>query len=481
MNKRKRFSLILILLFLSTAFLAFTMMRPLGIVNSEVPIDSVNSTGISVSASSDQIHELWNQTWGTGNTTTGVGMAMGGNYIYQVGHIYLGTGVGFYAFITKYDAMGNLNWSQLYNSTNYDKFYDVAIDNNGDICVGGYLQNGSDSDVLIVKYNAENTQLWNSSWDSGFQEHDEAYEIVVDAANNIYVAGILYNSSINNNDGLLLKFNPNGEVVWNQTWSGIANDDRWENIAIDGNSLYLVGTTKSIGAGMEDVLLAKYDLDGQLIWNHTWGGDQNDRGYGIAVDGAHNIVITGNTWSSGAGESDAFIAKYSSAGDFFWAEMAGGAFQDYSYDVAVDNRNDIYIAGGTEPHDTGMLVQFEGLIIKFDSMGHQLWNTTWGTLANNVKSNGIVYASDSSLYLSGRYYNETLGQNDAIILKFFVETRPRGGIPGFQLLWVITSLDLLVVVVMMLGNLNLLFNKKSRVYFFFTSILPMKWSREALI
>jgi hypothetical protein len=463
MNKRKIFSLVLIILILSTTFLAITMIWPLGILNSEVAIDSGNPGDISVSASPDEIHELWNRTWGTGDTTTGVGLAMGVNFIYEVGHIYLGTGVGFYAFIAKYDALGKCNWSQLYNSTKYDKFYGVAIDYSGDICVGGYLKNGSDSDVLIVKYNAENTQLWNCSWDSGFQEHDETYGIVVDASNNIYLAGLLYNSSISNNDGLLLKFNPNGEVVWNQTWSGIANADRWEDIAIDGNSLYLVGTTSSIGAGMDDVIVAKYDLDGELIWNHTWGGDQNDRGYGIAVDGAHNIVITGRTWSSGAGESDAFIAKYSSAGTFLWAETAGGAFLDCSYSITVDNRNDIYIAGGTEPYDTGMIVDYEGLIIKFDSTGQQLWNTTWGTVANKIESNDILYDSDSHLYVSGKYYNETLVQNDAMLLKFFVETRPSVGIPSFQLLLVVISLGLLVGVALVLGNSNRLLNKKNRV------------------
>ncbi len=63
-------------------------------------------------------------------------------------------------------------------------------------------------------------------------------------------------------------------------------------------------------AGADDAFIAKYDSAGTSLLNITWGGSYGDSGNGIALDGSGNIYITGYTNSFGAGQYDAFIAKY---------------------------------------------------------------------------------------------------------------------------------------------------------------------------
>jgi hypothetical protein len=39
-----------------------------------------------------------------------------------------------------------------------------------------------------------------------------------------------------------------------------------------------------------DAFLVKYDVDGNQLWNTTWGGPDGDRGRGIAVNGIFSIA-----------------------------------------------------------------------------------------------------------------------------------------------------------------------------------------------
>ena len=96
------------------------------------------------------------------------------------------------------------------------------------------------------------------------------------------------------------------------------------------------------------------------------GKNKSDEGYSIAVDGSGNIYVTGYLTNSqfptpagvdfdpGAGteilnsngESDIFIAKYDSNGNYKWAKNIGGTSNDEGKGIAVDNSSGyVYITG----------------------------------------------------------------------------------------------------------------------------------------
>jgi hypothetical protein len=91
---------------------------------------------------------------------------------------------------------------------------------------------------------------------------------------------------------------------WYKTWGG-SSSDYGKGIALDASeNAFITGSTFSFGAGLGDAFLVKYDSSRNLLWNKTWGGSYDDRGYGIALDASENAFITGSTFSFGAGDSD---------------------------------------------------------------------------------------------------------------------------------------------------------------------------------
>ena len=124
-----------------------------------------------------------------------------------------------------------------------------------------------------------------------------------------------------------------GSQLWNTTWGGTGYE-KGKAVAIASDGVYVAGYTWSFGAGGYDAFLVKYDTDGSQLWNTTWGGASNELGYGVAVAG-DGVYFTGSTESFGAGDSDALLVKYDSGGNQLWNTTWGEADTEYGSSVAV--------------------------------------------------------------------------------------------------------------------------------------------------
>jgi hypothetical protein len=139
----------------------------------------------------------------------------------------------------------------------------------------------------------------------------------------------------------------------------------------DGN-VYAAGLTNSPSfpgtsaapSGASDLFVTKFSPTGEILYTRLIGGSTFDDAYGIAVDIAGNIYVTGDTGSSdfpivngfqtiyGGGFSDAFILKLDPAGDIVYSSYLGGlGGNDAGNAIVVDNNGNAYIAGRTDSAD----------------------------------------------------------------------------------------------------------------------------------
>jgi len=101
-------------------------------------------------------------------------------------------------------------------------------------------------------------------------------------------------------------------LQWDRLWGGASSDVAW-GVAVspDGNHVYIAGYAHSFGAGNGDAFLAKYTSAGSIVWDELWGGTGYDYEHSIvASPGGDSVYIAGGTWSFGAGYNDAFLARY---------------------------------------------------------------------------------------------------------------------------------------------------------------------------
>ena len=191
----------------------------------------------------------------------------------------------------KYDKDGTEQWAATFNGQDdlVDEAVAIAVDKNGNVYVTGEsYSSASTSDFVLVKYNSEGTEQWAKRYSGTHNLEDEPRDLALDQNGNIFVGGTI--NCDNDTDGLtdyaLVKYSPDGLELWAMTYDGTGkNADKLSAIFVDefGN---VYATGESIGAeNNKDYATIKYNASGEEIWKIRYiGQDQS-------TDAAIDIVV----------------------------------------------------------------------------------------------------------------------------------------------------------------------------------------------
>jgi hypothetical protein len=309
------------------------------------------------------------------------------------------------AFLLKLSADGGtLVYSTYFGGQGKDFGVGVGVDSFGNACVAGQtasanfpVQNAAQPqlagtqtrvDAFVTRFTASGGSLIYSTYLGGSQEEvllDDAGGIAVEPNGAAYVAsttnstdfpttaGVLdpaLGGTPGSTDGFVTKFSPEGVPAYSTYLGGSANETVY-GVAVDGQGeACVVGSTASpdlpvpnafqehYGGDKADAFVLKLTSDGTgLVYGSYLGGSGRDDGYGIAVDAAGSVYVTGRTFSPNfpiarplqppAGNYDAFLARVSPSGNLAFSTYLGGVSQDSGYGVAVDPNGEMYVAGNT--------------------------------------------------------------------------------------------------------------------------------------
>ena len=290
-------------------------------------------------------------------------------------------------FIAKYDSSGNVLWAKSVGGIGDDKAYSVSTDAIGNVFVIGYfasptitfgsttLNNSGITKIFIVKYDVNGNVLWAKS--AGGTNWDRGYSTFVDAGGNVFVTGMFTSSHISfdsitlsnagSYDIFIAKYDANGNALWATSAGGGGEDvgysvsaDAAGNVFVTGyfeSPTISFGSTVLINTGTYNVFIAKYDVNGNLLWAKRAGGTGDDRGYSVSADTGGNVFVTGYFQSSSITfgsttlintgiTKHVFIAKYDASGNGLWAKSAGGTNDNQGYSVSADAEGNVFVTGG---------------------------------------------------------------------------------------------------------------------------------------
>jgi hypothetical protein len=203
------------------------------------------------------------------------------------------------------------------------------------------------------------------------------------------------------------------------------------------------GFDTSFNDGGIDAFVAQLSPSGEHLWSTYLGGSAEDGGHGIAVDGSGNVLVTGQTessgWTSGGfdtsyngGEADAFVAKLSPSGDHLWSTYLGGSGNDYGYGVAVDGSDNVLVTGKTKStgwtsggFDTSFNGNYDAFVAKLNPSGEHLWSTYLGGsgeddgrgIAVDGSGNVLVMGSTTSAGWTSGGFDTSFNGGDAFVAK----------------------------------------------------------------
>jgi len=309
--------------------------------------------------------------------------------------------------------------------------YSVTTDSSDNIYITGTTQTfgGEDYDVFLQAFTSSCNPLYSNVLQWAGQGNDIARGIAADSALEIYVTGSTTSFAGGLSQIFLLKYTTfDSELQFSKTWGGVRGNDYGSGVAVDNlGDEYVVGTTTSFGAGQADVVLLKYDSSGNLLFQRTWGtGPLNNYGTGVAVDSGGDIYVTGYTYGLGPnpGTSAVILLKYDQSGNLLFQKTWGGIENDFGTGITVDLDGNVYVTGYTKSYSINAGVP-SAFLLKYDQVGNLLFQRIWGGNRGDF-AYAVGVDIQENAYVTG--YTYSFGPNDQGANFFFLKYDSSGNL-----------------------------------------------------
>lgn len=346
-------------------------------------------------------------------------------------------------WIIRVDANYNIIWQKSFGGDNQDINSTSFETEDGDIIVGGSsfsqisgnktVGTNGENDFWIVKLTHDGNIIWQKNYGGdGFDVlkkieliDNTRYLLVGNSTSSI--SGDKTEANRGVGDVWAVMIDSAGTTLWDKTFGGSKNDVTSSLFFNELNDEIIIGCTSDSdisgdkienSKGTDDIWILKLNLNGELIFQKTIGGDNIDRVEEILFsDDFYYFICT--SWSSDSGDktspsngiNDIWILKFDNQFDIFWDFSFGGESNDLSVGSIMNSKNQIIVCGSSksnisETKSENSKGEWDVWIISIDTNGNKIWDKTIGgsltDLGLNIyeKSNNnfaIFSASESGI------------------------------------------------------------------------------------
>jgi hypothetical protein len=358
----------------------------------------------------------WSKTYGgTGyDTSENVILTADGGYAMAGWTNSSGAG-GFDYWLVKTDSFGNVQWNKTYGGAGTDYCYNVHQTVDGGYIMLGYTSSfgAGARDGWLVKTDALGNMQWNKTYGTPGQEL--LFTLVMASDGGYLLKGIT------GGVGWLVKTDVNGNMQWNKTI--VTPYGNWLYTAIqtnDGGYAFAAANTTQAGTIVSDAILIKTDSSGNIQWTQAYGGPAVDVGWGLVQTKDGGYAMSGYTFSFGAGGQDGWLIKTDANGNMQWNKTYGGTNDDSLQTIIIATDGGFAIAGKTRSLGAGNL---DVWLVKTDSYGNVQWSKTFGGTEDDSgpDNNHVKQTADGGYVIAGTTASFGAGGQDFYLVKVGVE------------------------------------------------------------
>ncbi len=275
---------------------------------------------------------LWTKTYGGPKNDFGnaVIQTADGGYLVAGGTLSFPAGQDTSsAFVIKTDAAGKVQWAKSYGGTtklkaeSFTVGYGVQQTSDKGYIMTGY-SNGfgeTNGDVILIRMDSSGSQVFTKTY--GGKGVDWGSSVTQTKDGGYILAGSLgTDSTLTDNDVLLIKTDLNGDTLFTKTYSG-AGYDYAQSVVQCASGYALAGSSSSFGGGGYDGFLIKTNLLGDTVFSAAYGGAADEDVNGLSLYSNGGYAMFGSCKSFGVSAlSKYYLIRTDSTGNGFcnrWA------------------------------------------------------------------------------------------------------------------------------------------------------------------
>ncbi len=302
----------------------------------------------------------------------------------------------------------------------------IETKDNGFLLTGYTFSHGSgDSDVLVVKTNADGDVNWYKTFGGDGTEYGYG---CTELSDGYLITGYTTSSGAGSKDMYVIKIDFNGSELWSRTYGGESWDVGMSSCESDDGYM-ICGFTHSSGKGEEDIYLVNTDRNGNQLWSKTYGGERFEIGSSTCRLDDGNFIIGGSTGTFGGGNSDMYLVKVDNKGNELWTNSIGGQMNnilpeasptptDWCYQLKPVSGQGFILVGYSNSRDI-----LNALVIKTDDDGNFVWGQNLGNSKFYDYGLSVAETANEKFIICGT--SKSIKQNNDI---FLAEIGKRGNV-----------------------------------------------------
>ena len=275
-------------------------------------------------------------------------------------------GSGSYDFyLVRTDGAGNMLWNQTFGGSKIDQASAIVQTSDGGFALAGYTQSFSSEyyDFWLIKIDSFGNMEWNRTY--GEEGMSYASSLIKTSDGGFALGGEAFSEDGQFDFGMV-KTDKDGDVEWTKTYGGEKWDRASSLVETSDGGFALAGRTNSFGSGAYDFWLVRTDANGNMQWNKTYGGSDWDEAYSLVETSDGGFALAGET-TVGAGNYDSWLVKTDGTGNMEWNQTYGGTENDRANSLVETSDGGYALAGRTKSFGAG---EYDDLwLVKTDECG----------------------------------------------------------------------------------------------------------------
>ena len=213
---------------------------------------------------------------------------------------------------------------------------------------------------------------------------DDGNVLVVGTTNHLHVPPY-------SGDALFIKLTLEGDLLWEQTWGGDGYEQAWSVTQAGDGGYYIFGETDSYGAGGRDFFLLKITEEGVQLWFRTYGRAHREWPYGMLPLSNGDLLCYGFTEPLIGNGRYQYVLRLSPEGDVIWEYIIESSEEELVLDALETREGDLVLA---------VIVDEDGKLVKLDADGTVQWEKRY-ELSGWQYASSIAETVDDGFFLAG--------------------------------------------------------------------------------
>ena len=321
---------------------------------------------------------------------------------------------------------GQNNFFKMYSGYGYDRGEGIVqLEDSSYVITGSSSSWGESSQAFLLKIDTVGNYLWSQSY--GGPESEAGKRVLYNADLGFYIAGFSNSFGSGDFDTYLVKTDLNGNKLWEKTYGKPSNWERINDaIWTKDSTILMVGEVQGTNSTASDILIIHADKNGDTLWTKTFGSIGEDRANSIISVQDSLFMIGGEMFIPDSNLVKGFILKMNTAGDIIWQDTITDLAGKYGVTDLSLGVNVIYAVGFREINPEN----FDDYAGKFDINGTLIFQYTKQDLVqieSNYFSEVLFLPSQNKIAITYRTFNPGFeGQDYDIVIANF---------DGFDLGW----------------------------------------------